>query len=115
MQPNTRAFTHVENVQVSETKFKSTVKKTKVREEPIDLLRLSGTTKRPWLIFQEYDEKNKLDDVTQLKMVPYKLEVDILCERIRKDANLSSFRKLHFEKLSRDDKMKIEEAMYQMM
>ena len=30
-------------------------------------------------------------------------------------ANLSRFRKIHFIKLSRDDKIKIEEAMYQIM
>ena len=86
--------------------------------EPIDLLRLSGTKSRPQLISQEesneeieFDEEIELDDLTQLKVVNHKLEVDILCDSIRKYENLLGFKKLHFEKLNRDEKMKIEEAM----
>ena len=44
-----------------------------------------------------------------------KFEVDILCDSIRNDANLSIFKKLHFEKLEKEDKVKLEEEMYQMM
>ena len=48
-------------------------------------------------------------------MVSNKSKVDILCDSIRNDTNLSRFKKLHFEKLEKEDKVKLEETMYQMV
>ena len=48
-------------------------------------------------------------------MVSHKKLVDILCEQIRNDVDLSGFKALHFEKLDKEDKFRIEEDMYDMM
>ena len=45
--------------------------------------------------------------MTQLKVVRNKFEVDILCDSIRNDVDLSRFKNLHFEKLEKANKMKI--------
>ena len=48
-------------------------------------------------------------------MINNKTEVDIFCDNIRNHVDLSSFKKLDFEKHEKEEKMRIEEAMYQMM
>ena len=47
-------------------------------------------------------------------MVSHKSKVYIICDSIRKDANLSSFKKLQFEKFY-EGKLKMEEAIYYML
>ena len=42
-------------------------------------------------------------------------EIDILCNNIKTHANLSRFKKLHFDKLIKEDKVRIEESTYEMM
>ena len=58
------------------------------------------------------DEETESNDLTQFKVVSNKTRVYIICDSIRKFFYLSRFKKLHFEKLDKADKMKIEEAMY---
>ena len=62
-------------------------------------------------------EKADLDDLSQYKVVSHKPKsaIDIFCEKIRNDVVFSGFKKLHYEKLDKEDKVKIEEAMYDMM
>ena len=61
------------------------------------------------------DEEIELDDPSQFELVSTKSQVDILCDNIRNNANLSNLRKFHFEELSKEDKMKIEVAIYCML
>ena len=39
----------------------------------------------------------------------------MLCDSIRNDVDLTGFKKLHYGKLEKENKAKIEEAMYDMM
>ena len=48
-------------------------------------------------------------------MVSHKSEVDLLCDSIMNDVDLTKFKKLHYGKLEKEDKAKIEEEMYDMM
>lgn len=93
------------------------VKKTKPSDVSTDALGERRPTKRLQLILQKEsdEEEMELEDSTKFKVVSNKSEVDILYDSIKNNANLTSFKKLHFEKLSKEDKVKIEEAMYHMM
>ena len=46
---------------------------------------------------------------------PPKSEVDIICDNIKDNANLSKLRNINFSKLSKEEKNKIEESIYEMM
>ena len=90
--------------------MKTYAKRDKKNEDPI--ARPSWPTKRPRqsLVLQKdpNDEKINLDDLSQYKVVSHKFEVDILCDKIRNDADLTRFKRLHYEKLGKEDKAKIE-------
>ena len=46
---------------------------------------------------------------------PPKSEVDIICDNIIENADMSKLRDISFDKLSKDEKSRIEESIYEMM
>ena len=91
--------------------------KTKPSKSPKKAIGPSQKRKRCLLQIQKDidDEEIESDDPNQYKVVSTKLEVDILCDKIKNNVDLSDLKKFHFEKLSKDDKTKIEESIYQML
>lgn len=63
------------------------------------------------------EEKTKLDDMSQFKVVSHNPSFDInsLCENIVTNAYFSGFTHGNFDKLGSDDKNKVEEAIYDIM
>ena len=61
------------------------------------------------------DDKIESDNPNQYRVVSTKTEVDILYNKTKNNADLSNLKKFHFGKLSKEDKTKIEEAIYQML
>ena len=63
----------------------------------------------------DIDEETK--DTSQFRVVshPPKFEVDILCDNIKDNANLSKLKNINCGKLSKKEKNKIEESIYEMM
>ena len=55
------------------------------------------------------------NDANQFKVVSNKSQVDNLCDNIKNNVDLTGFKKLHFEKLSKEEKTRIQETMYHMM
>ena len=48
-------------------------------------------------------------------MVRKKSQIDTLCDNIINNVDLTNLKKFHFEKLSKEDKLKIEEPIYYML
>ena len=63
------------------------------------------------------DEEEKIDseDINQFKVVSHpKSSIDKLCKNIRND-DLNDLKNVDFNKLTKDEKNRIEESMYAMM
>ena len=74
-------------------KVRTYTKKTKPSKEEAKIARTGWPSKRQKLILQKDldDEETKSDDLRKYKVVSNKSEVDILCDSIRNDANISGF------------------------
>lgn len=64
-----------------------------------------------------YEEKKKSDDMSQFKVVSHNpsSDLDNLCDNIKLNADLSSFKHIEFYKLGKVDQNIVEEAIYVMM
>ena len=67
-----------------------------------------------WLHLKS-DEKTK--DTSQFRLVshPPKSEVDIICDNIKDNVDMSKLRDINFGKLSKEEQNRIEESIYEMM
>ena len=92
-------------------------KKSKPRKTPTNSPRKSQTRKRCQLQIQmdTNDEEINSDDPSQYQIVSTKSKVDFLCDKIKNNVDISNLKKLHFEELSKEEKIQIEEAIYYML
>lgn len=66
----------------------------------------------------DYDEERiKSDDIIQFKVVSHKplSNLENLCENVKNNADLSGLKNVDFDKLGRDEKSQVEEALYAIM
>ena len=63
------------------------------------------------------EEKTESDDINQFKVVSHNPLSDLenLCENVKSNVDLSSFRHIYFDKLGKEEKHQVEEELYAMM
>ena len=63
------------------------------------------------------EERTELEDTSQFGVVSHKPQSDLenMCETIKNNVDLSGSKNTNFEKLEREEKNQVEEALYAMM